>query len=63
MAFVFGHAIGGIHGPGGGLGKIENEEAGENFLKNEIRLFCMEMDQTYSIFKLRKEVSMPQRMA
>ena len=32
MSFVLGRAIGGIHGPGGSLGKIEDEEVGKNLL-------------------------------
>ena len=51
VTFVFGRAMGGIHGPGGGLSEIENEETGEDFLKNKFRLLCVEMDQTYSIFQ------------
>lgn len=51
MAFVPGSAMRGIHGPGRGLGKIENEEAGKNLLKDEFRLLCVEMDQTYGIFQ------------
>ena len=34
VAFVFGNAKGGIHGPGDSLCEIEHEETGENFLKD-----------------------------
>ena len=51
MTFVFGRAMGDIHSPSGGLGEIENEETGENFLKNEVRFLCMEMDQAHGVFQ------------
>ena len=51
VTFVLGSAKGGIHGPGGGLGKIINEKAGKNLLENEFRLLCMEVDQAYGVFQ------------
>ena len=51
VALVLGRAMGGIHSPGSSLGKIANEETGENFLKDEFRLFCVEMDQANSVFQ------------
>ena len=54
MAFVFGSAKGGIHSPSGSLGEIDHKEAGEDFLENELRLFCVEMDQAHGVFQAAK---------
>ena len=51
MTFVLGCAKRSIHSPGSSLSKIVDEEAGENFLENEFRLFSMEMDQAYRVFQ------------
>ena len=51
MALVFGLTLRGVHCPDNGLGKIEDKEAGENLLEDEIRLFCVKMDETHGIFQ------------
>ena len=51
VAFVFGNAKGGIHGPGDSLCEIEQEEPGENFLKDEVGFLCMEMDQAHGVLQ------------
>ena len=45
MALVFGWALRCVHSPGGGLGKIEDEETGEYLLEDEVRLLCVKMDE------------------
>lgn len=42
---VFGWNLRYVHRPGGGLGKIEDEETGEYLLEDEVRLLCVKMDE------------------
>ena len=51
MALVFGWALRCVHCPGGGLGKIEDEETGEDLLEDEVRLLCVKMDETHGILQ------------
>ncbi len=51
MTFVLGCARRSVHSPGSSLGKIVNEETGENFLENEFWLLSVEMDQAYRVFQ------------
>ena len=50
MTPVFGRALRHVHGPGGGLGEIKDEEDGENLLEDEVGLFRVKMDETHGIF-------------
>lgn len=43
--------MGGIYGPDGCLGEVENEKAGEDFLEDEVQLLSMKMDETNSVFQ------------
>ena len=54
MALVFGWALRCVHCPGGGLGKIEDEETGEDLLEDEVRLLCVKMDETHGILQAAK---------
>ena len=51
VALVLGCTVGGVHSPGSSLGKIVNEETGENFLEDEFRLLCVEVDQAHGVFQ------------
>ncbi len=47
MALVFGWALRCEHSPSGSLGKIGDEETGEDFLENEVRLLCVKVDEAH----------------
>lgn len=48
---VFGWNLRYVHRPGGGLGKIEDEETGEYLLEDEVRLLCVKMDEADGILQ------------
>ena len=51
---ILGCALSGIYGPDGRLGEVEDEKAGENFLKDEVRLLRMKMDEANDVFQASK---------
>ena len=51
MAFIPGYALSDTCGPGGCPGEVEDEKAGENFLKDEVRLLRVKMDEANGIFQ------------
>ena len=51
-AAVLRTALGSVRAPGGGLRKVEEDESGKNFLKDQFRFFGMEMDHPYRILQL-----------
>ena len=59
-AFIFGTAPCGIHFPGSGLCKVEDDEGGTYLLKDQLRPLGMEVDHAHGILE---EVSIPQRLA
>lgn len=50
-ALIFGCTLSGIYGPDGRLCEVEDEEAGEDFLKNEVRLLRVKMDEANGVFQ------------
>ena len=58
-ALILGCALSGIYGPDGRLGEIEDEKAGENFLKDEVRLLRMKMDEANGVFQAAERCFRP----
>ena len=48
---ILGYTLSGIYSPDGRLSEVEDEEAGEYLLEDEVRLLRMKMDEANGVFQ------------